>query len=661
MAEFPLGSLATEVKEALDRAANYSHHRQHEDGHWCGELKSNATITAEYVMLRQALGLDMDSDRNELISWFLSEQNQDGSWSLAPGHSGEISTSVEAYFALKILGVQPDTGFMQKARSFIVSSGGIAKVRIFTRIYLATFGLFPWGAVPELPAELIMMPDAAFISIYRLASWARSTIVPLLIISHHRPVYPLPNGKSETNDFLDELWDNPAKKNVPYSPSFWELVKSDAVASTFVVIDGILHMLGGLRSSPTRSRARGQCIDWILQHQEAEGDWAGIFPPMHTGVIALCLEGYALDDIPVKRGLQAIERFSWSDKRGKRVQACVSPVWDTILSTIGLCDANMVSDHTARAMKWVKDRQLCGPEGDWRVYKPNITAGGFSFEYFNRWYPDVDDTAAAILAMIKQDPELADSRASIVKAVQWIIGMQNNDGGWGAFDIHNDRLFLNKIPFSDMEALCDPSTADVTGRILEAFGLLFQRPHNLPFDLINDMKLACDHAIHYLLITQEQNGSWYGRWGANYIYGTSNVVCGLALFSAWEAETSHVGNSLDRAISWLRNVQNPDGGWGETLLSYRKPELGGQGSSTASQTGWALMALLARSSSHQKSIQIGVGYLLRTQTLSDRPGEASWPESQYTGTGFPNHFYLGYSLYSHYFPMMALGRYARLS
>jgi squalene-hopene/tetraprenyl-beta-curcumene cyclase len=382
---------------------------------------------------------------------------------------------------------------------------------------------------------------------------------------------------------------------------------------------------------------------------------------MHTGVIALCLEGYALDDIPVKRGLQAIERFSWSDKRGKRVQACVSPVWDTILSTIGLCDANMVSDHTARAMKWVKDRQLCGPEGDWRVYKPNITAGGFSFEYFNRWYPDVDDTAAAILAMIKQDPELADSRASIVKAVQWIIGMQNNDGGWGAFDIHNDRLFLNKIPFSDMEALCDPSTADVTGRILEAFGLLFQRPHNLPFDLINDMKLACDLAIHYLLITQEQNGSWYGRWGANYIYGTSNVVCGLALFSAWEAETSHVGNSLDRAISWLRNVQNPDGGWGETLLSYRKPELGGQGSSTASQTGWALMALLARSSSHQKSIQIGVGYLLRTQTLSDRPGEASWPESQYTGTGFPNHFYLGYSLYSHYFPMMALGRYARLS
>ncbi|CAG8020172.1 unnamed protein product [Penicillium salamii] len=430
MAESDFGSLATEAKQALHRAAKYSHHRQHDDGHWCGELKSNATITAEYVMLRQALGLDMESDRNELISWFLSEQNGDGSWSLAPGLSGDISTSVEAYFALKIMGVQPDTASMRKARSFITSIGGIAKVRIFTRIYLATFGLFPWSAVPELPAELIMMPNAAFISIYRLASWARSTIVPLLIISHHRPIYSLPNGRSAANDFLDELWDNPATKNVPYSLPLWELSKKiDVIASTFVVIDKILHALGGLRNSPTRSRAREQCVSWILQHQEPEGDWAGIFPPMHTGILALCLEGYALDDPSVKKGLQAIERFSWSDKRGKRIQACVSPVWDTILSTIGLCDANLPSSDTVNAMKWVKQRQLCGPEGDWRIYQPKITAGGFSFEYFNRWYPDVDDTAAAILGMVKEDPKLTNSHDSIVRAVQWILGMQNNDGG----------------------------------------------------------------------------------------------------------------------------------------------------------------------------------------------------------------------------------------
>ena len=651
-------NLLGQVQHALRLAANYSIQHQHQDGHWCGELKSNATITAEYVMLRQALNLDMTVDRNELVAWFLSDQNPDGSWSLAPGDPGEISTSVEAYFALKLLGVEPDTPIMRKARDFIISAGGVAKVRIFTRFYLATFGLFPWSATPELPAELIMMPNAALISIYRLASWARSTIVPLLIVSHHRPIFALPNGESDTNDFLDELWVNPAQKNVPYSPPFRQLVKTDAVATSFVVIDRILHILGGLRNSPTRYYARRKCIDWILEHQETEGDWAGIFPPMHVGILALCLERYTLNDSPVQKGLEAIERFAWSDERGKRVQACVSPVWDTILSTIGLCDANMASHHTAHAMNWIKDRQICGPEGDWRVLKPNITAGGFSFEYFNRWYPDVDDTAAAVLAMTKQDPQLRDFLLPVVKAVQWILGMQNNDGGWGAFDIHNDRLFLNKIPFSDMEALCDPSTADVTGRILEAFGLLCQGTSKLPVQLVSDMSAACNRAVLYLNCTQEVTGAWYGRWGANYIYGTSNVVCGLALFSEHENYKQVVAKCLGPAHAWLREIQNPDGGWGETLESYRMPQLAGHGPSTASQTGWALMALLAHPQHNQKAIQSGVEYLLRTQALSDHAEEASWPESRYTGTGFPNHFFLGYSLYRHYFPMMALGRYA---
>ncbi|KAJ5349322.1 hypothetical protein N7541_007049 [Penicillium brevicompactum] len=647
-------TLAQQARHAIHQAANYSAHRQHEDGHWCGELKSNATITSEYVMLRQALNLDLTTDREALISWFLSDQNPDGSWSIAPEYPGEISTSVEAYFALKILGLTPDMAVMRKARQFIISAGGIAKVRIFTRIYLATFGLFPWDAVPELPAELIMMPDTAMISIYRLSSWARSTIVPLLIISHHRPIYALPNGKSATNDFLDEIWDNAAQKNVPYSPPLWNLIKSDAVASSFVVMDNILHMLGGLRNSPTRTYSRRKCIEWILEHQEEEGDWAGIFPPMHCGIIALCLEGYTLNDDPVRKGLEAIERFAWNDARGKRVQACVSPVWDTILMTIALSDVGLGA-RASDAIEWVKERQICGPEGDWRIYKPNITAGGFSFEYFNKWYPDVDDTAAAILAMVKQDPKLTRSLSSVTKAVEWIIGMQNDDGGWGAFDIHNDRLFLNKIPFSDMEALCDPSTADVTGRILEAFGLLLQRNGDQFTKLAEDMNLACDRGISYLIETQEPTGSWYGRWGANYIYGTSNVVCGLALFS----QDKKVQNALEFALAWLRNKQNPDGGWGETLMSYKRTSLEGDGPSTASQTGWALMALLAQPSS-EKSIEKGVQYLLRTQTSSKRLDEASWPETRYTGTGFPNHFYLGYTLYAHYFPMMALGRYVAI-
>ncbi|KAI9375931.1 terpenoid cyclases/protein prenyltransferase alpha-alpha toroid [Aspergillus egyptiacus] len=663
--------LAEEARQSLQRAANYSFNRQHSDGHWCGELKSNATITAEYVMLRQALGLDLSVDRDHLIGGFLSDQNPDGSWGLAPHIPGDISTSVEAYFALKLLGVQPDTTPMRRAREFILSVGGVAKVRIFTRIFLATFGLFPWNAVPELPAELILLPAAAPVSIYRFSSWARSTVVPLLIISHHRPIFSLPNGKSTVNDFLDELWCNAAVKTVPYTPAIWEMLKTDIVALAFTLVDSVLHMLGGLRYSPTRSYARRKCIDWILDHQEEEGDWAGIYPPMHGGLLALCLEGYKPDDPPMRRGLEALERFAWYDRGGKRIQACVSPVWDTILTTVGLCDAGIPSHRTASAITWVKARQLVGPEGDWRVYQPNITPGGFSFEYFNRWYPDVDDTAAAILAMVKQDPQCRDPSTSLVvrRAVEWILGMQNRDGGWGAFDVHNDRLWLNKIPFSDMDSLCDPSTADVTGRILEAFGLLMQgaaaNKYGITADLIDGMNLACDRAITYLARTQEPTGAWYGRWGCNYIYGTSNVLCGLVYFSIKRGETVEhddcVKDCIRAGVEWLKAVQNADGGWGETLLSYKDPQAtAGRGSpSTASQTAWALMGLLAHLPAEDRSVRLGVQYLLRTQALADREGEASWPEEYYTGTGFPNHFYLGYSLYPHYFPMMTLGRFVQ--
>ncbi|KAJ6026921.1 uncharacterized protein N7446_004476 [Penicillium canescens] len=660
--------LVDQVRSSLQLATRYAFNRRHNDGHWCGELKSNATITAEYVMMRQALGLDMSLDRDELVAWFLADQQRDGSWAIAPGYPGDVSTTTEAYFALKLLGAELDMAPLRHAREYILSAGGVAKVRIFTRIYLATFGLFPWKAVPELPAELILVPAIAPISIYRLSSWARSTIVPLLIVSHHRPIYPLPNGKSAANDFLDEIWQDSSNKHVPYSPSLWGLWKTDAVAFTFTALDIALHWVGGLRSSPSRAYARRKCVEWILEHQEEEGDWAGIFPPMHVGVLALCLEGYKHDDLPVWSALEAIERFAWLDGGKKRIQACLSPVWDTILMTIGLCDAGY-KGRLSTAIDWITSRQLLGTEGDWRIYKPDVPPGGFSFEYFNRWYPDVDDTAAAILAMLKQDPQLRNS-LPVRKAVVWILGMQNCDGGWGAFDVNNDKLFLNKIPFSDMESLCDPSTADVTGRILEAFGLIMQLSFGDPSnhsldDLIDQMNLACCRAISYLAHHQEPSGSWYGRWGSNYIYGTSNVLCGLAYFSAGCTSTAQgddaVKEHIDSAIHWLKSIQNPDGGWGETLMSYKDARLAGQGPSTASQTAWALMGLLSSLPPTEKVVQDGVRYLLRTQTRVDNEGEASWPETLYTGTGFPNHFYLGYSFYPHYFPMMALGRYVQLT
>ena len=642
---------------ALEKAANYAFESVLPDGHWCGEFQTNATITAEYILLRQALGLDQRSDREQLRNYFLSEQNPDGSWGIAPDCQGDVSTSTEAYFALKILNVPSGHPAMCRARDYILSVGGIATARIFTRIYLATFGLFPWSAIPEMPAELILLPSWAPINIYVLSSWARSTIVPLLIICHHRPLYPLPNGIDANNDYLDELWCNPSDKNVPYCPS--NLWTTDKLAFAFSAIDTVLHYLGGLRYFPLRSYAIRQCLKWVLEHQEEAGDWAGIFPPMHLSTLALVLEGYKLEDSPVYRALEAIERFAWEDDRGKRVQCCVSPVWDTILMTIGLCDAALPGRHSMskRAMEWVRSRQLLGPEGDWRIYNPRLPPGGFSFEYHNTWYPDVDDTAAAIIAFIKQEPDFMDP--CITQAVIWVLGMQNRDGGFAAFDLNNDKLFLNKIPFSDMNGLCDPSSADVTGRVLEAFGLLIQTPYknHVSSDLIDRVLLSTTRAIRYLASTQEPTGAWYGRWGSNYVYGTSNTLCALA---HWIKCNVEVQDCVDLAVQWLKSVQNPEGGWGEGLDSYSKPNRAGCGPSTPSQTAWALMGLLPFLSSTDPVIEKGVSYLISTQSKQTSIKGATWPETQYTGTGFPEYFYTGYSLYPHYFPMMALGRYARL-
>ena len=381
--------LSSAVRRALDLAVNHSLETVKVDGHWCGELHSNATITAEYVFLRQALGLDLDADREALRQWFFSDQKPDGSWSIGPGdYPGDVSTTTEAYLALKILGVSSDDPSMRRARDFVITVGGVEKVRIFTRIYMATFGLFPWDAVPELPAELILMPAWAPINIYHLASWARSTIIPLLIVSHHRPIFPLPNGKSATNDFLDELWCSPDRKSVPYAKPLGALWEADVVGFTFAAIDKVLSYMNGLRWFFLRGYARRQCVKWILDHQEASGDWAGIFPPMHVGLLALTLEGFSLKDSCVVRGIEAVERFAWQDEGGKRIQACVSPIWDTILMTVGMCDAGVQGEdrHLVRAVDWVKSRQLLGPEGDWRVYCPRLNPGGFSFEYFNTWY-----------------------------------------------------------------------------------------------------------------------------------------------------------------------------------------------------------------------------------------------------------------------------------
>ena len=651
-------SLSSKTARALSLATRYAFDVVEPDGHWCGELLSNVTVTAEYIFLRQSLGLDMTVDAEAYRCYLLSQQSLEGSWAIAPDHPGDVSTTAEAYLALKILGMSEDFPEMRRARKFVIGVGGLANVRIFTRISFAQFGLFPWDAVPQLPAEFILMPSQSPINIYTLASWARSTAIPLLIIRHHQPIYDLPNGVSAKNDFLDELWLDVEDKMVSYGLPLSDIWKNDLVRFTFEVIDKILHCLGGLRYFPTRGYARRQCVKWILEHQEKTGDWGGIVPPIYACVQALLLEGFKIEDPQVRKGIEAIERFAWQDHKGKRVQSCVSPVWDTVLMIRALCDASVDPDdeRLKRAVKWCETRQLLGPEGDWRIYNPELAPGGFSFEYYNTWYPDVDDTAAAVLAFICQSPRSVESTC-VLSAVNWISGMQNSDGGWAAFDLNNNKLFLNKLPFSDMDSLCDPSTTDVTGRILEAFGLILHtaRQEHVALDLLDNIAAASARAITYLANNQESTGAWYGRWGSNYIYGTSNVLCGLAYFSEYNCR---VQDLISSAIPWLKQIQNADGGWGEDLGSYQNPLRAGFGASTPTQTAWAVVALLTHLSPTDLVIRRGVAYLVCSQT--DIAGEgASWPETKYTGTGFPGYFYLGYTLYPHYFPMMALGRYLK--
>ncbi|KAE8353765.1 terpenoid cyclases/protein prenyltransferase alpha-alpha toroid [Aspergillus coremiiformis] len=642
----------SEAQDAISKATRYAWNIFSER-HWCGELQSNVTVTAEHIFFLYIIKEMIPTHEGEQYRrWLLSQQNTDGSWGIAPNHPGDISTSAEAYLALKILGMSKDSYELMRARKFITAVGGLAKMRMFTRVFFAEFGLVPWDSVPQLPAEFILVPSQLPINIYKLASWARSNVVPLLIIAHHRSVYALPNGRSDENCFLDELWLDPSNKRLPYGPS--SLL--DPVELTFYILDRVLYYLGGLRSSPTRRYARRRCVDWILERQEKAGDWAGIIPPMHAGIKALLLEGYAVTDAPIRLGLEAIERFVWQDDQGQRVQSCVSPVWDTVLMVRALRDADIQDDRLHQVMQWTENNQHRGPEGDWCIYRPHIPPGGFAFEYHNTWYPDIDDTAAAILAFLAHDPAYASSEV-VHRAVLWICSMQNSDGGWAAFDHENNNLFLNKIPFSDMSSLCDPSTPDVTGRVLESLGMLrdlsFRKKHHVPDCLLHTVDVACKRAVPYLQRTQEPTGAWYGRWGVNYIYGTCLVLCGLQYFLA---EYPQIVQMASAGVRWLQQVQNADGGWGESVLSYREPWRAGCGPSTPSQTAWALMGLLAVHEPDNPSVHRGISHLLRTQTDLRQDG-ASWPETEFTGTGFPNHFYISYTLYRHYFPIMALGRF----
>ncbi|KAI9720081.1 MAG: hypothetical protein M1828_005809 [Chrysothrix sp. TS-e1954] len=650
----------------LQQAINLALQHQQPAGHWVAPVSADVSFTAEYVMFKYAMeGLSLDDDGDDLRRWILATQTEDGSWTLAPDLSGNVSSSVEAYLALRLLNVPATDPAMQRARSFILSQGGIAHVRFFTRFFLASFGLIPWTAVPQMPLEVILLPTWAPLNIYVLSHWARSTLMPLLLIRHHEPVYPLPNGYSTNNDFLDELWCDPTDKMVPYTPPLLELFwgkKRHVLKLVFTLVDKLLAKLSGIRKTFLNRLAKQRCLDWILEHQEEHGDWAGYFPPIHGNVWVLLLEGYSLDSRRVRLGLEALERFSSYDENGKWFQPTVSPCWDTALMANALCDAGLSETKSlVRAADWLWDRQLMVDHGDWRIYANTQQAGGWSFEYFNTFFPDVDDTAVVIMTLVKQDPGCIESRR-IINAVEWILGMQNQNGGWGAFDINNEAVWLHAVPFNDTDALVDPATADVTGRILECWALLLahrRAGYQFPEPLRDRLRASAQKAIPFLLAKQERSGAWWGRWGCNYIYGTANVLRGLQGFCT--ADTN-VQKAIAGGVRWLRSAQQSDGGWGETLFSYTDATLAGCGITTAAQTAWAVDCILRFGAVSDPVVERGIGWLVKNQQSRGKDdGFASWPTNQYVGTGFPKVMFVGYPFYHHHFPIAALSRYIHRS
>jgi squalene-hopene/tetraprenyl-beta-curcumene cyclase len=639
--------LAEAARAAAEAAGAHLFRIQRKD-HWCAELESNTTITAEYVLLCQALGIALGERAREIARYLSSRQKPDGSWGIAATLPGDVSTTVETYLALLLVGVAREDARLARAERFIREAGGIAKVRVFTRINLALFGLFPWDAVPTVPPEIVLLPPWTPLNVYRLSSWARGTMVPLFIVLHHRPVFALPGRPRGESDLLDHLWLDPTAKRVPYRASVLATVRGEGLGwkAFFNAGDALLRAYDAARDLPLvprlREHALRACERWVLEHQEPSGDWAGIFPPMLNGVLALHLAGHGLDSDPVRRGLGAIERFGIQDAEGFRIEACQSPVWDSALSLVGLADAGHDGQdpRVVAVRRWLERKQILDDHGDWKIYNRRGRPGGWSFEHANTWYPDVDDTAAVLLALVKTDP--ACGKGDVVRrGAEWMVSMQNRDGGWAAFDVENDREALNQIPFSDMDSLCDPSSPDVTGRVIEALGALDDRRH----------RAAVRRGLAYLRRSQEAEGSWFGRWGVNYVYGTSNVLCGLA-----RAGVAATDPMVRRGLAWLAAVQNADGGFGEGLESYADRSAMGRGPSTASQTAWGVMGLLAYRPATDGAVRRGVAWLVERQTAA-----GTWDEEAFTGTGFPRHFYLRYHLYRHYFPLMALGRFCAAS
>jgi squalene-hopene/tetraprenyl-beta-curcumene cyclase len=625
---------AEACSRAIERAVEAFSRIQHPDGYWWGDLTADTTLESDYILLQLWMHPPADGVWNppsraligRAVESILARQLPDGGFNIYAKGPAEISATVKAYFALKVAGMSPDDPRLARARERILELGGIQNANSYVKINLSLFGLYPREFAPAVPPEVMLLGNA----IYEMSSWTRAIVIPLSIVHAANPRSPVPAGFH-----LNELWKPGVKPDFRNDEGFFSW------RNFFLTIDKALKMYERLAPQTLRRRAVKLAEKWMLERTRYSDGVGAIYPPMMYAIMAFDVLGYAKDHPDRVEAVEQFERLMVNDERGFFFQPCFSPVWDTAIAGFALGLTGIAPrERLSRAAGWLLSKEV-RRKGDWSVKRPDTEPSGWYFEFANEFYPDIDDTAMVLLALKHaQAGDRAKQAACVQRAVNWLLAMQSKDGGWAAFDVDNNKEMLSWVPFADHNAMLDPTCPDITGRVLEALC-----EHGVP-----KTHPAVRRGAEYLLRTQEDDGSWYGRWGVDYIYGTFLALRGLRAAGVGDREAAVL-----RAAEWLRSVQNADGGWGESCESYQRNSFVGA-ESCASQTAWAVMGLIAAGDVRSESVRKGIDYLVETQRADGR-----WDEELTTGTGFPRVFYLTYHLYRDSFPLMALASYQRAS